>query len=120
MINLEYIKSKFELEKKSLIKNYIFGNLLEVNIPLKEFVNDFEKQIIEYGLLITHGNQKRAAVLLGIKPTTINEKIKKYKILLNNYNNEKVNLTNYREILSLLYTNNQQSERSKNMDEDYQ
>ncbi len=66
-------------------KNFTFQNLMNKNLPLKDFVNEFEKQIIEEVLFLTHGNQKKAAYLLGVKPTTFCEKMKKYKILLRNF-----------------------------------
>jgi len=72
---------------ENLAHNVKFKNLLNRSIPLKEFINEFEKQIIEQVLLFTHGNEKRAAYLLGVKPTTLCEKMKKHKIILRNFRN---------------------------------
>lgn len=72
---------------KDLVNNVKFKDLIDMSIPLKEFVNEFEKQIIEQVLLFTHGSEKRAAYLLGVKPTTLCEKMKKHKIMLRNFRN---------------------------------
>ena len=49
-------------------------------ISLKEVVAAFETQIIERTLLAAGGVQKRAAEMLNIKPTTLNEMIKRHDI----------------------------------------
>jgi DNA-binding NtrC family response regulator len=56
-----------------------------INVPpdglsLKDVVTNFEKQLIESTLESAGGVQKRAAELLRIKPTTLNEMIKRYDI----------------------------------------
>jgi DNA-binding NtrC family response regulator len=43
-------------------------------------VTNVEKRLIESTLEAAGGVQKRAAELLGIKPTTLNEMIKRYEI----------------------------------------
>ncbi len=43
-------------------------------------VTEFESRLIKLALEQTHGNQAKAAELLRIKPTTLNSKIKLYKI----------------------------------------
>jgi DNA-binding NtrC family response regulator len=43
-------------------------------------ITDFEKRLIESTLEAAGGVQKRAAELLRIKPTTLNEMIKRYDI----------------------------------------
>jgi len=45
-------------------------------------VGSFERRLIESTLESTGGVQKEAARLLGLKPTTLNEMIKRYNILL--------------------------------------
>jgi DNA-binding NtrC family response regulator len=42
--------------------------------------SDFEKRLIESTLEAAGGVQKRAAELLHVKPTTLNEMIKRYDI----------------------------------------
>jgi two-component system response regulator PilR (NtrC family) len=49
-------------------------------ISLKEVITDFEKRLIESTLEAAGGVQKRAAELLHVKPTTLNEMIKRYEI----------------------------------------
>jgi DNA-binding NtrC family response regulator len=49
-------------------------------ISLKDVITDFEKKLIESTLEAAGGVQKRAAELLHIKPTTLNEMIKRYEI----------------------------------------
>jgi DNA-binding NtrC family response regulator len=49
-------------------------------ISFKEVTSDFEKRLIESTLDVAGGIQKRAAELLHIKPTTLNEMIKRYDI----------------------------------------
>jgi DNA-binding NtrC family response regulator len=49
-------------------------------ISFKDVIVDFEKQIIESSLDAAGGVQKRAAELLQLKPTTLNEMIKRYEI----------------------------------------
>jgi DNA-binding NtrC family response regulator len=63
-----------------MVSAFILKNIYDQNIPLKKFISDLEKQLIKNTLLIAYGNQKCAASILGIKQTTLFEKIKKYKI----------------------------------------
>src|SRR5439155_18669299 len=49
-------------------------------ISFRDVITDFEKRIIESTLEAAGGVQKRAAELLRIKPTTLNEMIKRYDI----------------------------------------
>jgi DNA-binding NtrC family response regulator len=49
-------------------------------ISFKDVITDFEKKLIESTLEVAGGVQKRAAELLHIKPTTLNEMIKRYDI----------------------------------------
>src|SRR4051794_27235939 len=49
-------------------------------ISFKDVTTDFEKRLIETTLEVAGGVQKRAAELLHIKPTTLNEMIKRHDI----------------------------------------
>ena len=51
-------------------------------ISFRDVITDFEKRLIESTLEAAGGVQKRAAELLHIKPTTLNEMIKRYDIPL--------------------------------------
>ncbi|HEX8922087.1 MAG TPA: helix-turn-helix domain-containing protein [Pyrinomonadaceae bacterium] len=53
---------------------------IENGIKLDDAVRRFESNIIRQALLITSGNQARAARLLGIKPNTLNYKVKIYNL----------------------------------------
>lgn len=49
-------------------------------IDMAEEVRKYERSLILHALKITGGNQRRAARLLGLRPTTLNSKIKRHKI----------------------------------------
>jgi len=53
---------------------------LPEGMDLGQALAGLERQLIESALRRTEGVQKRAAALLGLKPTTLNEKIKRLKI----------------------------------------
>jgi DNA-binding NtrC family response regulator len=52
----------------------------EADAPLQESLERYERALIERTLARTGGVQKRAAELLGLKPTTLHEKIKRLGI----------------------------------------
>jgi transcriptional regulator with GAF, ATPase, and Fis domain len=52
----------------------------EQSVRLQDEVQRFETDLIRSALERTGGNQARAARLLGVKHTTLNAKIKRYKI----------------------------------------
>jgi DNA-binding protein Fis len=54
---------------------------LDPQNEMSRFVKGLEKKLILSVLKKVNGNQKEAAGLLGIKYTTLNEKIRRYKIL---------------------------------------
>ena len=49
--------------------------------PLKEVLASIEKSIIERALRRARGNQKRAAAILRLNPTTLHEKMKRHGLL---------------------------------------
>jgi len=55
---------------------------LNCGIPLKEMMDGLERNLILSALNKVNGNQKKAAKVLGVKYTTLNEKIKKCNIHL--------------------------------------
>lgn len=69
-----------EKATESLVFAYLFVNRNLKSTPLKEFMNDFEKKTLLACLCISRDNQKDAAALLGIKPTTLFEKMRKHGI----------------------------------------
>ncbi|MEC7900644.1 MAG: sigma-54 dependent transcriptional regulator [Acidobacteriota bacterium] len=54
-------------------------------LPMKSVVTDFQKQLIVDALRKTHWVQKEAAKLLDLKPTTLNEMIKRHGIREENF-----------------------------------
>ena len=50
-------------------------------VTLKDLVADYERRLIETALVTTHGNQRRAAAVLGLLPTTLHEKMKRLGLL---------------------------------------
>jgi len=57
----------------------------EAALDLKERTFAFQKHLIETALAKANGVQKTAAALLGVKPTTLNEMIKRLQIEPGNY-----------------------------------
>jgi DNA-binding NtrC family response regulator len=47
---------------------------------LRTLVRDFERRLILHALELHHGHQRRAAASLGIRPTTLHEKMKRLGI----------------------------------------
>jgi len=64
----------FEFEKEIQLPKIPSG------IDFYDEVRRFEIALIVQALRHTHGHQKRAALLLGLRPTTLHEKIKGYHI----------------------------------------
>lgn len=82
---IESIDAENEHAKKNRLKKRLFWLFMEYffessNIPLKNFMGKIEKNIILRTLYKVNGEQKKAAEMLGLKYTTLNEKIKKYCI----------------------------------------
>jgi DNA-binding NtrC family response regulator len=50
------------------------------NINYYEEIQRFEIELILYALYRAKGNQRRAARILNIKPTTLNAKVKKFNL----------------------------------------
>ena len=69
-----------EKMKESLIFAFLAANLDIRNLPLKAFLDNFEKNILLACLRLTHGNQRHAAAMLSLKPTALFEKMRKYGI----------------------------------------
>jgi len=56
--------------------------IISKRMPLKELMTRMERHIIVRTLNKVDGNRRMAAEILGIKNTTLHEKIKKYDIRL--------------------------------------
>ena len=57
------------------ILSYLLLNMTGSAVSLKDFLSELERDIIEKTLKVCKGNQCRAASLLCLKKTTLNEKI---------------------------------------------
>lgn len=68
----------FQKEKETIFSSPNY------DINLKEQIQMFQKKAILEALKKTNGVQKKAASLLGVKPTTFNEMIKRFKLDVNN------------------------------------
>lgn len=77
---MEFLFNHFNMAKKTLAKSYIIMNCSKTSMPLKQLMNNLEKLIIDSALHVSCGSQKKAAVILGVKQTSLCEKIKKLKI----------------------------------------
>jgi transcriptional regulator with GAF, ATPase, and Fis domain len=81
----DYSTNQIQLiEEEDYIKN-LFSLFLErvcinKSVPLGVLMNTVERSILIRTLAMVDGCQKEAAKLLGLKYTTLNEKVKKYKI----------------------------------------
>lgn len=69
-----------EKNEASLAHAYLAANLRSRNIPLKAFMDDFEKRILVSCLRLTQGNQKNVAAMLSLKPTSLFAKLRKHGI----------------------------------------
>src|SRR5215471_17866597 len=56
----------------------------ETRFSLNDELHRFESELIRDALTITFGFQRRAATILGIKTTTLNQKIKRLKMQVSN------------------------------------
>jgi DNA-binding NtrC family response regulator len=70
-------KEEFVMKSFNLFIKYYSSTQ---KVPLKELMNMLERAILIRTLSQLNGNLKNAAKFLGLKYTTLHEKIKKYKI----------------------------------------
>ncbi len=59
---------------------YINENLNGQGNSLNVVLSEIEQRIIKKALMVSKGNQRKAALLLNIKYTTLNEKVKRWKL----------------------------------------
>lgn len=65
---------------KNLFSLFLERVCINESVPLGVLMNTVERSIIIRTLSMVNGCQKEAAKMLGVKYTTLNEKIKKYNI----------------------------------------
>ena len=78
---MEFLYNHFTRASETLAKSYIIMNCSKKSIPLKKLMDNLEKLIIDSALQVSCGSQKKAAAILGVKQTSLCEKIKKLKIV---------------------------------------
>jgi two-component system response regulator HydG len=54
---------------------------MSTGTTLKSLVEEYERGVIEQALRAANGNQRRAARALGVLPTTLHEKMKRFGML---------------------------------------
>jgi len=82
---LKALASRLMHEVESL--NEVHTLEIHEGIDFYDQVTEFEIGLIRRALTYTHGHQGRAARLLNLKVTTLNSKIKQYKIKLDAFAN---------------------------------
>ena len=65
------------LHENELLKYYVREYCLQRHICLKKMIDMMEREIIYLVLEEAHGNQRKAARLLGVKPNTLHYKIQR-------------------------------------------
>jgi len=67
-------------DKKNALDSIIEFVFMKNGVDLKEFIDQLERTLIIKTLTKFNGNQKDSARFLGIKYTTLHEKIRRYNI----------------------------------------
>ena len=80
-ISPEYLDEwKERTFRKEVFELFIEYFCIRQGVPFKELIGRVEKTILLRALSQCNGNQKSAAKFLGMKYTTLNEKLKRYNI----------------------------------------
>ena len=80
-ISPEYLEEwKERTFRKEVFDLFIEYFCIQQRVPFKELIGSVEKSILIRALGQCNGCQKRAAKFLGIKYTTLNEKLRRYNI----------------------------------------
>ena len=98
ILDPEKIEENLKNARENIIKNYLIVNFAVQTIPLSEFLSELEQDLLKYTLLISEQNQKKAAFLLGLKPSTLCEKMKKFNIKPQKSSKESALLNSLQEI----------------------
>jgi len=65
---------------ETLVSAFLAANLNFKRTPMKEFMDDFERRVLRTCLTLTQGHQRSAATILGLKYTSLFEKMRKHCI----------------------------------------
>jgi DNA-binding NtrC family response regulator len=80
-INPEFLNEwKERTFRKEVFELFIEYFCVRQRVPFKDLISSVEKSLILRALSQCNGNQKSAAKFLGMKYTTLNEKLKRYNI----------------------------------------
>ena len=75
------MKTETEIEHfEPVIEHFCF----EQNKPFKDLIDSFERAVLIMVLSRFNGNQRKSATYLGMKFSTLNEKIKRHNIQFRN------------------------------------
>jgi len=66
--------------RKEVFDLFIEYFCVRQRVPFKELIDSVEKSILLHALAQNNGNQRNAAKFLGMKYTTLNEKLKRFNI----------------------------------------
>ena len=69
-----------DFSEEQLMGHLVTHFLNDEERDMKTFLADCEKSLITSTLKRTLGSQRATAEILGVKPTTLNEKIKRFRI----------------------------------------
>lgn len=75
--NVSLWEERFRL---NILKIFIEYFCIGKRVPLKDLIYNVERMVIIRALSQFEGNQRKTAKFLGIKHTTLNEKVKRYNI----------------------------------------
>jgi DNA-binding NtrC family response regulator len=80
-INPEFLNEwKERTFRKEVFELFVEYFCVRQKMPFKELIGSVEKSLILRALSQCNGNQRSAAEFLGMKYTTLNEKLKRYNI----------------------------------------
>lgn len=83
----ESAEAMFKRLTSRLISNYLLMNLTEEsNFPVRDFLGSLERELIIATLRVAQNNQRITAKVLGLKETTLCEKMRKYQIKRDKFN----------------------------------
>ncbi len=83
-INPEFLNEwKERTFRKEVFELFVEYFCVHQKVPFKDLICTVEKSLILRALSECNGNQKSAAKYLGMKYTTLNEKLKRYNIQFN-------------------------------------
>lgn len=100
LIEPEMLSRYLEALQIQMIKSYVVMNHSKPELSLKDFMVSLEKRLIDYSLAFSAGNHNHAAMILGVNPTTLCEKIKRYKLKKNKSDYKQYDI--FKELIGLL------------------